>query len=273
MRTTPPAHHQRGSGILTLAIALIAAGLTVGGYLMWQSNRISAELRQSIASLEHYQSAMLKFKRQFESLPGDFPYATRIWGSARGALSDGYSADCANLTKPSTDKKTCNGNGDGWPYDSTVITPSQHYERFRFWQHLANGGFIEGQYTGIGGPHDRKTHHVEGVNTPRTPFPDGVFVITSGSKPRWDVNVWSQDGNYVRLEMRNDHHNRLAVLTTRQMAIIDEKMDDGKPGTGKIQSYTPLRQPLCATTKEAATAQYNFTKTELACSVIYYLDK
>lgn len=258
--------------MITLAVALIAAGLTVGAYLTWQSGRISAELRQSIGQLEHYQSAMLQFKRRYEKLPGDIPYATRIWGSAKGALKDGYSADCANLRKPATGTLTCNGNGDGWPYDETATPQTQHYERFRFWHHLAIGGFIDGTYTGIGGPHDRRTHHVGGVNTPLTPFPNGVFVITSGAKQRWDVNIWPREGGYVRLEMRDDHHNRLAILTPQQMAVLDEKMDDGKPGSGRIQSYTPLRQPLCSTSKDAASAEYNLAKTELACSVIYFLE-
>lgn len=271
----PYRHHRRSEGGNTFAyaaLALIIAGLALGVVMVWQSMAKSNEIRQSIAAIEQYQSAVQKFKKQFEKLPGDIPYATRIWGAAAGTQSDGYDARCAALTKPSTGKETCNGNGDGWPFDNLATNPGQHYERFRFWQHLANAGFIRGQYTGVGGPHNRRTHHIPGTNSPETPFHDGVFVVTSVSRAQGEVGLWPHPA-HVRLEMRSDYHKRLALLTPKQQHDIDRKLDDGKPGTGKIQSYAPMRQPDCTTSSDAATAAYNLGQEAVACSLIYFLER
>lgn len=272
----PPVHRsrpaQQGNSFAYAALALIIAGLVLGAVMLWRSSVNNNELRRSMASLEHYQAATTTFKRKFEKLPGDIPYATRLWGAAQGTMSNGYDSRCAMTSKPSEDNRTCNGNGDGWPYDSLAHTPDQHYERFRFWQHLANAELIDGQYTGIGGPHNRKTHHVPGTNSPETPFPDGMFVITSVSKNKGDVSLWPNPA-HLRLELRSDYHTRYALLTPKQLYEMDTKMDDGKPASGLIQSYSPMRQPDCTTSNNPFDAQYNLAEEKVSCSLIYFLNR
>lgn len=262
---------QHGNSFAYAALALIIAGLVMGVGMAWYSLYHSNELRRSISALEEYQTATAKFKDKFEKLPGDIPYATRIWGASYGAVNDGYDARCATSIKPSEGKRTCNGNGDGWPYDSLATSPSQHYERFRFWQHLANADLIGGEYTGIGGPHNRKTHHVPGVNSPNTAFSDGMFVVTSVSESNGDVSLWPNPA-HLRIELRSDYHARSALLTPQQQYEIDAKMDDGQPATGKVQSYSPMRQPDCTTSNTPSRSQYNLGREGVSCSIIYFLD-
>lgn len=268
-----PRHPQKNTpNLAAIVLVVVLAGLTLGGFLMWRASVNNNEINRTISMLEHYQAATKQFNSRFEGLPGDIRHATRIWGSARGALTDGYDAKCAQFTEPSEDKKTCNGNGDGWIFDRSA-TPPQNYERFRYWQHLANADLIDGTYSGIGGPHDRGSHHVPGVNTPTSPFSNGVFVVSSSSKPLNDINLWKSNEPHTWLELRSDYHRRYALLTPAQMYAVDSKMDDGKPATGRITSYTPMRQPDCANSKIAMSAVYQTNKNVMACSIIYTLEK
>lgn len=264
--------YEHGNSFAYAALGLIIAGLVLGVGMVWYSIVSNNELRRSMVALEKYQTATVNFKRKFEKLPGDIPYATRLWGSAYGAVNDGYDARCATYTKPAEGKLTCNGDGDGWPYNSLANAPDQHYERFRFWQHLSNAELVDGQYTGVGGPHNRKTHHVPGVNSPETAFPDGMFVVTSVPESKGDISLWPNPA-HLRIELRSDYHARYALLTAQQQYEIDAKIDDGKPASGKVQSYAPMRQPDCTTSGNPSTAQYNRGREGVSCSLIYFIDR
>lgn len=261
-----------GFSLLAIAVFMSVIGLGVGAALLWRSMNSSDELRGTISNLQEYQAATANFNRMHKGLPGDIPHATRLWGNAVGGMGLGYDARCAALDKPSATNSafTCNGNGDGWIYDRSATAPAQHYERFRYWQHLANANLIAGEYTGVGGAQDAKNQHIAGVNSPLSDFANGVFVITSDSKAGQQVDIWKREP-HIRLELRDDSSPSMALFTPQQMQAIDLKMDDGKPAQGKVMSYAPIRQPRCTTSKDAENAAYQTGQQSIACSLIYYL--
>lgn len=57
-----------------------------------------------------------------------------------------------------------------------------------------------------------------------------------------------------------------ALLKPEEEWNIDTKMDDGKPGYGKIRAHKFSSAP-CATTDDPATAEYNLSVSDLVCNI------
>ena len=133
---------QRGFTLVELSIVLVIIGLLVGGVLTGQSLIRAAELRNVTSQYQRYQAAVMTFRDKYFALPGDMTNAVSYWGAADG--STGNTAACAT-TASTGSALTCNGDGNG----SISPTAASSNEPFRFWQHLANAGLIEGSYDGI----------------------------------------------------------------------------------------------------------------------------
>ncbi|MFZ4541492.1 MAG: type II secretion system protein [Rickettsiales bacterium] len=125
-----------GFSLVELSIVLVILGLLVGGILSGQSLIRAAELRAVSTEYSRYVTAVQTFRDKYFQLPGDMNSATTFWGTAA------VGAACATTIGSGT--QTCNGNGDGW-LDNGYVNSN---ENFRYWQHLANAGLIEGAYTG-----------------------------------------------------------------------------------------------------------------------------
>jgi prepilin-type N-terminal cleavage/methylation domain-containing protein len=132
---------RRGFSLVELSIVLVILGLLTGGILAGQSLIRAAELRSVVTEYQRYTTAVQSFRDKYLALPGDMTNAERFWGTA-------HATDATCITTSSGSVTTCNGDGDGQV--EAVTTRSN--ETFRFWQHLANAGLIEGSYTGVAGP-------------------------------------------------------------------------------------------------------------------------
>jgi len=91
--------------LLEVSVVLVVLALLVGGVLTGRTLMRSSELRSVTAESTKYATAVLAFRDKYFQLPGDIPNATSIWGAA--AACPGTSAT------PSTDRTTCNGDGNG----------------------------------------------------------------------------------------------------------------------------------------------------------------
>jgi prepilin-type N-terminal cleavage/methylation domain-containing protein len=127
----------RGFSLVELSIVLVIIGLLVGSILTGRELIHASELRAVSSQYSQMWVAVNAFKDKYMGLPGDITNATKIWGSE--------AAPCA--TTPSSGKLTCDGDGDG--LINRYNTGGTSQEDFRFWQQLANAGFISGQYTGV----------------------------------------------------------------------------------------------------------------------------
>lgn len=262
--------NRAGYTLLELSIVLVIIGLLVGGVVAGKSLIRSAEVNNLMSDLQTIDTSVQAFRDQYHALPGDFAGATQIWGIQAGATGN----DDTCYLSASTDKKTCNGNDDGWIH--TGYTTTGRAERGRAWQHLANAGLVSGQYSGVMGPAATEWR-IGGVNTMAGPFSSTHFNFavegTMAGAP-WYF-PFAASTNFVELSTDADvgESPDRNILTTVEMFDIDSKIDDGKPALGRIRGPSQ-NHPLATncTVGTTSTATYNLSKTSKTCYLLYLLN-
>lgn len=255
-------NYKIGFTLIELSIVLVIIGLVVGGILVGRDLIRAAEIRSIIAQKEEFISAVYSFKAKYNCLPGDCPNATDYFGLA------------SNCTSIQTTTATCNGNYDGFVYSGS-INGTIGYESFLFWKHLANAGLIAGNFSGI----------KDGAN---------VFAATANNSPSGKINgslwfvwywgtksgsVWQFNGTYNNFFEyalpTTDGDPHTSILTAQETMGLDNKIDDGKPGTGtmrvqiidscsvKADGVTP------ATYADTETAIYNTSSETKQCVILF----
>jgi prepilin-type N-terminal cleavage/methylation domain-containing protein len=274
--TRPSTSLRRRGGftLVELSIVLVIVTLMVAGVMIAREMVANARMQDAIKSSRQFSTAVMMFREKFNALPGDMPNATQFWGVAAGGSGTGIDATCSQLgdTSPSTGTETCNGNGDGSVSGNGVVpvTNAYYYERFRFWQHLANDGELPDHFTGVRGP-GAFNDHVPGWNSPSSRYPSAewtTFGARTGGCYSGSASVWNGClGNMF--ELRNENDASYPVMPAVDAYTIDAKIDDGLPATGKVVTYKAAANPGCTTTNVEATALYNVTNAAIACSLIF----
>lgn len=259
-----------GFTLVELAIVLVIIGLIIGGVLVGRDLIRAAELRSVISEYQGFNAAVHTFRLKYSALPGDMRNATSYWGALDNG--DGLDLDCYVL--PAEGTKTCNGNGS-----KNVLSQiaNSNYERFRFWQHLANAELIAGQYTGVAGPGGAR-HHIIGENCPASKLDGmgwGVSYLTANTVQS-DADIWLTfpQGNLFKLGAETvDNDVKDASLSPQEAFSVDAKMDDGKPAKGRVWSRNWQYCTTAANNTEY-TAEYNLgtTQTRL-CNMVMYISK
>lgn len=257
----------RGFSLVELSIVLVILGLLTGGILAGKSLIRASEVRKASTQTERYIAAVHSFRHKYMALPGDMPNAVRFWGAQAGGSADGVDSTCSTLTTAATGTATCNGSGDGLIGNGST----RYFERFRFWQHLANAGLIEGQYSGVAGPDVNGTEPVVGVNVAASFAPNtGYYTFYSPSHGDFyntmgghiftlgvGTLVWTLGGG---------------AFTSEEVWGIDTKMDDGRPGYGRVQHRASISGVVvpCVTSTTASTAAYALTYASKDCSILFF---
>ena len=251
--------------LVELSIVLVILGLLTGGILGGQSLIRAAELRSVSTEAARYTTAVYSFRDKYMALPGDMPNATAFWGAA---------PDCSAQT--ASGASTCNGNGDGmlrWGG-----TNPERAEMFTFWQHLANAGIIEGNYTGVRGtPGGFPAASNPGINTPRSRLANGCWTIYNNiDNAVWNLTSLTNTNSLVMgaLSVTGPGHPDFCnqpIMKPEELWNIDTKMDDGRPGQGNIITYNTAKQANCTTSNDPATSAYNLSFTSNDCAVVQLL--
>lgn len=243
--------NNEGFSLVELSIVLVIIGLLTGGILSGQSLIRASELRSLVTEATAYQTAIYSFQNKYGALPGDMRNAERFWGTD----PDGCPTHSNRVQK----SNTCNGNGDG-------ELANQSPDSFRAWQHLANGGFITGSYTGVTGALGT-VDYIFGENSPASRLSNAGWGYLS-----YD-NVLLLNGFYFRQRYQNALQIGTSdgvypdgqFLKTEEAWGIDTKIDDGRPAYGKVISNIACST---ATSITDFNAEYNLTSTGvLACSL------
>lgn len=255
---------KRGFTLLEMSIVLVVIGLIVGGIMSGQALLRNAERAAVLSEIAKYQRAFIQFYEQYGTSPGDFAGATALWGSAGGGSTTG----AACFTVSNNTSLTCNGNGDGKTVFSagSVAANSWRYgERFHAWKHLANAGLIEGRFTGVTADPTNISGFVGGENVPASRMKNYGYTYTyaesaSGFHYVRDAN----DFEFVGHVLIPYHRTSGAHIPRVTAKYIDEKLDDGLPGTGTVRAYIS-----CGTSSDRYTAKYDITSTSLCTMLIY----
>ena len=265
--------------LVELSIVLVILGLLTGGILAGQSLIRAAELRSVTTDVQRYLAATKAFRDKYFALPGDMTNATAFWGSLGGTGSDTV---CQALAATGT--ATCNGDGDGSFLTVIGGTTYTTYERMRFWQHLANAGLIEGQYSGVGG-----APWTAGTNVPPSKLSGAYWAVSTGFGFTAEGGTTYYAGDTIKFAA--DYGKTTLLLNTvagststagsyplkpEEAWNIDTKMDDGNPMTGFIM---PVKgdgtNTFCTTNAGTAPpgdagSTYKLSNTNKDC-MIYFL--
>lgn len=264
--------YSTGFSLVELSIVLVILGLLTGGILAGQSLIRAAELRAVNTEYSRYRTAVGTFRDKYFALPGDINNATSFWGTA---------GTCpGNSASPSTTAATCNGDGDG------LIMPNaaNSNEEFRFWQHLANAGLIEGSYNGVANSTTASSNiTLIGTNVPKSKMSSGGWSVENQSVYPISSTILFE-GNYGNVLYFGSQATSWvtinSILKPEEAWNIDTKMDDGKPATGTIRTLegfagtsvsTGCSDTAASTTASLTSSNYSLQNTSVACSFIMTL--
>lgn len=255
--------------LVEVSIVLVIIGLLVGGALAARTMMRNSEIRRVLSEYQNYTMAVQSFRDKYFALPGDMPNATKFWGAL-----DADNAVCQTMA--ATDKRTCNGDGDGQIQGYN----NANSEKFRFWQHLSNAGLIDGTYTGIkdstaGAP----PNGTFGVNAPASKVAgigwifenDGENTIGNGDNT---APIWQKKGERFHTFIAGTNYTAYngkggAAFTPAEAWEVDRKIDDGMPGTGILHSTIYLNCTDAANYNAYDTAKYKVSNTNIACAFAF----
>lgn len=223
--------------------------------LTGQSLIRAAELRSVTTEFSKYHAAVNTFRDKYFALPGDMTNATSFWGDqATGTAS------CANASTPDGSPGTCDGNGDGMLGFFT--------ESYRFWQHLALAGLIEGNYQGWVNPAVNVTPPVRGRDVPASKISNGYWQAARLSQlvtSNVELGYSDLPNNYIQYLILCGPSSgwwcKNNILKPEEAWNIDTKIDDGKPAYGKVRAA----ENCVNSTATAASASYDLTNSSLRC--------
>lgn len=258
--------------LVELSIVLVILGLLTGGILSGQALIRASELRAVTSEQQRYTTAISSFRDKYFGIPGDLRNATAFWtaGTCPGTN--------ANTTAPAAN--TCDGDGDGM-IEAAEASTSTSNGIFRFWQHLALAGLVEGSYTGVTNDTTYSTT-VASTATPNVPKSKlGQATWNAG----WLGSVGVADTTYYTANYGNallfgggtSALVPTAVLKAEEAWNIDTKMDDGKPDQGAILALesqgsvagTTGCGNLAASGSALAASSYRLDTSSLNCSLIF----
>jgi len=248
-----------GFTLIELSIVLVIIGLVVGGVLVGKDLIYASAVRSQIKQIEEIETQINTFKLKYNCLPGDCANATDYFGS-----TDSYGNSIANGNGDGIIKATYSSSMG--PYgDGECLQPNISGEVGQLFQHLGLAGL--GNYAkGVISPGGRS--HI-GLNYPYAKIGNGTGIIVTclGSV---DVNLliatplFLRQGNIITIGVSGsgiDDGGRISYATAIGAAVwtagnygqdgggnsiapigipvdvarkIDEKIDDGKPSSGKF---------------------------------------
>lgn len=259
---------QRGFSLIEMAIVLVVIALLAGGIFMASSLIRQSEMRAVTGEIDRYTRGVQIFLDKFGQFPGDLTNATTYWGAA---------GVCPNVgTGAAPGSPTCNGDGDGTIGECCF---DKTYEWYTAWQHLANAGIIEDKMSG----QEQHTlpQNILGTSVPASLYPGGGYTLLHSFNESGDNEYfphpaahWLHFGAIAPAcngGGADDCITQYQLLTPKEALQLDQKLDDGKPGTGKMLAHpsSSAINPNCSDGDDSFTSAYNTAYEQAACGLMY----
>jgi prepilin-type N-terminal cleavage/methylation domain-containing protein len=258
----PIARNAAGFTLLEMTIVIAIIGLLIGGVLATQSYIRGAEMTTTINEAKYLINAFNQFQQKYGSVPGEMPDAQNYWGS--GA--------CPRATGTTYYTYVCNGDGGGYLYFVPSGT-NNDLETFYAFEHMARAGMIAGAYTGVAGSLG-STDSVPGTNVFAASYkPGAMFFQWYGNASGYLNGSGYYDGMYGNTlllagDVVADGYPTNALFTVREASELDNKFDNGKPGTGWMR----VRAVNCGDADVTAPTTANYLTTNIGKICVFALN-
>jgi prepilin-type N-terminal cleavage/methylation domain-containing protein len=284
-----------GFTLVELSIALVIIGLIAGAVMIGRDLIEIAKVRSVVKEHQAFIAAVKTFQGKYRCLPGDCDHATDFWEDASTVAGQTF---CGGPSWGSGDPiypRVCDGDGDGlisWQFPTFGEA-----EVHGFWEQLALAKLIFGDYSGVRVRVDSPPYAWDNHGWPFTVkggvnAPDSIMgEITSWSalstsntpdtNPRSDTFHPDVIENILTLgDPLNpptgymDYPYNPSFSATAALAI-DSKLDDGKPGTGRVNAWLGGRAPDCILLNtpdpvgEPDLPVYNTANRGKVCSLLF----
>lgn len=249
---------RKAFSLVELSIVLVILGLLTGGILAGQSLIRAAELRAVSTEYARHITAVQSFRDKYMALPGDMANATAFWGKDN--------TNCAGHTGTASANGTCNGSGDGTINQSlgAGLTNEQH----QFWRQMALAGLVEGSYTGIAGAGGVR-HSIIGTNVPASKLSNAGWSVYAQPNFPGNTEWFAYDyQNMLTFGAANGSDITYSnALRPEEAWNVDTKLDDGKPGRGKVMSLWDSCTDAAGFS--SLDANYALTTTTVVCRLVF----
>jgi prepilin-type N-terminal cleavage/methylation domain-containing protein len=272
--TTP--NTQKGFTLVELAIVMTIIGLLIGGILKGQELMENARNVATAAQIKAFSAAVTSFKDMYQATPGDMPLAgTRIAGCPTAASCNPLAASAGNGFVAAN---TWGSGGWALQGNATVAAAPNNLvnETYLFWSHLLLANLIGGvtvdglkantafQFNVTHPEAKSGGGFVVGYND-GTPGLGGIASTfqAAGTGIVGTVVVLVASPSVAIAQTANTQ-----PLTPLRAAMLDRKVDDGRPATGYVQTYG-----LPASCwQSAAIQQYLETSSAKDCGLIFRIE-
>jgi prepilin-type N-terminal cleavage/methylation domain-containing protein len=215
-----------GFTLIELSIVLVIIGLIVGGVLVGRDLIRSAAVRAEISQLEKYTTAVNTFRGKYDCLPGDCINATTFFGATAPNGNTVY-----------------NGNGDSYVDAYNNISDSTPWlaaseEYLNVFPQLGMANLVEGTYSNVASTKafsaNMPLDKIGRAGIIGTSF-EGIYHPQSyqGTQNEWLIyypSTYNMTSGIVSGPTGGGD-----VITPGEAYQIDKKIDDGLPGSGKVQ--------------------------------------
>lgn len=240
-----------GFTLVELAVVLTIIGLLIGGILKGQQLLVNARVQETIEQIQSYHAGMTVFKDKYGQTPGDMSVARKRLPNCN-------------------DENFCyDGNGD-WvigekiPYapdqDQHGVNTIPKVETSMFWKHLALADLISGV-----NPAADPTKAAWGVTHPKSPLRGGFIISTKTGPGSPD---FFPSGHLIMI-VNGMPRPPTYPLTAFEAALLDRKMDDGRPNAGYVAGEPVFNG--CKTT-DGADGAYGETNLRTICNIYFRMD-